>query len=105
MTLIKETIDVIKEAELKGEQLIAETKNQSKLMKEQIVSDVKKYRDESMENAMLQANSKKQQMVEQCDAYEKQKTVEIEEKKEKIKQMADSRIDYAVDRVIDVLTL
>lgn len=105
MTLIKETIDVIKEAELKGEQLIADAKKQSKLMKEQIVLDAKKYRDESMENAEIQANNKKQQMVEQCDAYEKQKAIEIEEKKEKIKRMADGRMDYAVERVIDALTL
>lgn len=101
--MIKETVDVIREVELEGEQIISDAKEQARHMKEQSVMDSNKYREEIMKKAHAQADADKNQLIDKCQIFEKQRETEIEQKCSRLKTQADGRMSEAVERVIELL--
>lgn len=101
--LIKETVDAVRRAELEAEKIISTAEDNAQGKKNQIKSEAQEYRTEALKRTKDSADRAMQDIVDKCTAYEVQTSAEIDKKAAELKSDAESRMEQAVDAVIDAL--
>lgn len=101
--MIKETVDAVRVAEMEAEKQIATAKENAEGEKAHVKVRETDYRREQMQVAKSKADKAMNEMRKKCSEYDLKMDKQIEEKVAELKVLSGTKINVAVDAVIDAL--
>ena len=103
VSMIKETVDAVRLAELEGDKVISTAKVNGQDMKNQIKIQGAEYRTERLKEAKEKAEKEMAETVAKCEKYKDEQQKEIDLKVMQLKNKSYEKMDGTVKAIVEYL--